>query len=350
MADDKPRQMPPFDPSVLEENLEDLYENAPCGYLSTLPSGLIAKVNETFLKWTGYRREDLLYVKRFQDLLSNGGKIFYETHYFPLLQMQGFINEIAVDFICQDGRKLPAFINSVLKKHETGEPLVIRTTVANATDRRRYEGELLLAQKKSEHLANHDSLTGLMNRKRFTERLHESIADAHRNKAQVAVLLLDLDRFKNINDTLGHHIGDLLLKEVANRLGPCVRESDTVARLGGDEFVVIQTHIRTPNSVQILAEKILKELSRPYLLQGHEIISGCSIGGATYSQGANEIDKLLQNADAAMYRAKSLGSNNYQIFSNPSLTESTVRQPTKTVCYAPMSTKNSNLFTYRKST
>jgi len=142
----------PGDP-LFEENVEDLYDNAPCGYLSALPGGLIVKVNQTFLSWTGYRREDLVGRRRFQDLLTAGGRIFHETHYAPLLRMQGVVREIAVDLACPDGRRLPALINSVLKKDEEGTPLLVRTTVFNATDRKEYERELLRERQRAEQEA-----------------------------------------------------------------------------------------------------------------------------------------------------------------------------------------------------
>jgi len=135
---------------LFEENAEDLYENAPCGYLSALPDGIIVKVNQTFLTWTGYRREDLVGRKRFQDLLTPGGRIFHETHYAPLLRMQGEVREIAVEVVCADGRRLPALINSVLKKDEAGTPRLSRTTVFNATDRKEYERELLRERQRAE--------------------------------------------------------------------------------------------------------------------------------------------------------------------------------------------------------
>jgi PAS domain S-box-containing protein len=136
-----------------EESVEDLYDNAPCGYLSALPGGLIVKVNQTFLTWTGYRREDLVGRKRFQDLLTAGGRIFHETHYAPLLRMQGAVREIAVDVVCADGRRLPALINSVLKKDGDGDPLLVRTTLFNATDRKEYERELLRERQRAEQEA-----------------------------------------------------------------------------------------------------------------------------------------------------------------------------------------------------
>ena len=132
---------------LLEESAEDLYEHAPCGYLSAFPDGIIAKVNETFLAWTAYDREDLVGRKRLSDLLATGDRMYYETHYAPLLRMQGTVREIAVEIVCANGRRLPALINSVLKSDETGTPLLSRTTVFDASDRRKYERELLRARK-----------------------------------------------------------------------------------------------------------------------------------------------------------------------------------------------------------
>ncbi len=134
----------------VDECAEDLYENAPCGFLSSLPDGTIVKVNQTLLAWTGYRRSDLIGRTRFSQLLSAGGRIFYETHYAPLLHMQGAVKEIALDLVCADGRQLPVLVNSVLKQDKTRGPGVIRTTVFDATDRRRYEQELLAARQRAE--------------------------------------------------------------------------------------------------------------------------------------------------------------------------------------------------------
>ncbi|HEX5719523.1 MAG TPA: ATP-binding protein [Thermoanaerobaculia bacterium] len=146
-----PPDVPP--PDLIDESAEDLYDNAPCGYISALPDGTILKVNQTFLDWTGHRREDLVGRKRFQDLLTAGGRIFHETHYAPLLRMQGTVREIAVDIIRADGVRLPALINSVLKKDEDGNPLLTRTTVFNATDRKEYERELVRERQKAEQAA-----------------------------------------------------------------------------------------------------------------------------------------------------------------------------------------------------
>jgi len=136
--------------ALLEDSAEDLYENAPCGYLSTLPDGTIIKVNQTFLAWTGYQREDLVSRKRFQDLLPVAGKIFHETHCAPMLRMQGFVREIALDLRCSDRRLLPVMMNSTQRSDADGKPLFNRITLFDATERRVYERELLLARRKAE--------------------------------------------------------------------------------------------------------------------------------------------------------------------------------------------------------
>ena len=134
---------------LLEESAEELYEDAPCGYLSQLPDGTIARVNRTFCTWTGYTADELVGKRRWVDLLNAGGRIFHETHYAPLLRMQGAVREIAVDVICKDGRQLPVLVNSVLKADADGNPLVTRTTVFNATDRKQYELELLRQKRRA---------------------------------------------------------------------------------------------------------------------------------------------------------------------------------------------------------
>lgn len=133
-----------------DDDPDDLYEHAPCGYLTTLPDGTIVKVNQTFLSWTGYARGELIGRRRFRDLLSAGGQMFHETHYAPLLRMQDDVHEIAFDVVCSDGRELPTLVNSRLGRSESGHPRAIRTTVFNATDRRRYENELLTARRTAE--------------------------------------------------------------------------------------------------------------------------------------------------------------------------------------------------------
>jgi PAS domain S-box-containing protein len=139
--------------TLLEESAEELYEHAPCGYLSTLPDGTLVRVNNTFVEWMGTSRDELLGGTKFQALLTIGSRIYYETHYAPLLRMQGFANEIALEVARHDGRIIPVLVNSRQKREPDGTPLFNRITLFDATDRRRYERELLLARRKAEQVA-----------------------------------------------------------------------------------------------------------------------------------------------------------------------------------------------------
>ena len=166
-----------------------------------------------------------------------------------------------------------------------------------------------------EYLAYHDGLTGLPNRSLFSKLLSQCISEAHRYERRLAVAFLDLDRFKQINDTLGHEAGDELLKEVATRLKGCVRDSDTVARLGGDEFVVLLPTLADERYAAIVAQKILAEAAKPFSLMGQEFRVTASIGISTYPQDGLDEQTLTKNADIAMYQAKAEGKNNFQFYS-----------------------------------
>jgi sigma-B regulation protein RsbU (phosphoserine phosphatase) len=139
-----------FVDALLDDDAQQLYEKAPCGYLSTTPDGTIVKVNATFLTLTGHARSDLVGKRRFVDLLTGGGRIYHETHYAPMLRMQGSAREIALDLVCADGSRLPVLVNAVLEADETGAPVVVRAAVFDATERREYERELLRAKERAE--------------------------------------------------------------------------------------------------------------------------------------------------------------------------------------------------------
>ncbi|HEX6596559.1 MAG TPA: SpoIIE family protein phosphatase [Acidimicrobiales bacterium] len=140
----------PFYSALLDDDPEELYDSAPCAYLSTLPDGVIAKVNRTFLAWTGYRREDLVGRRRLQELLALGDRVYFETHFLPMLRMQGRVREIAVQVVAEDGSRLPVLVNSVLKLDASGAPVMVRTAMFDATERRAYESELLAARLRAE--------------------------------------------------------------------------------------------------------------------------------------------------------------------------------------------------------
>ena len=171
------------------------------------------------------------------------------------------------------------------------------------------------AEKEIQKLAYYDVLTGLPNRTLFLDRLSQALAQGRREERKVGVLFLDLDRFKAINDTLGHVAGDMLLKYVARRLQGCVRQSDTVARLGGDEFVVILPGVHTEADLTAFSKKILETLSRPVRLGEKKFFTTASIGISVFPEDADDVETLIRNADIAMYAAKDRGKNTYQFFS-----------------------------------
>ena len=173
---------------------------------------------------------------------------------------------------------------------------------------------LVTAKLKMSHLAHHDFLTNLPNRIQMLERLTQSIALAQRNDRRLAVIFLDLDRFKTINDSLGHSVGDQLLQSVSRRLSQCVRTSDTVSRQGGDEFVILLSQIEHEEDAARIARKILAALAAPHVIGGRTLYIGCSIGISIYPADGLDAETLIQQADTAMYFAKQHGRNQYQFF------------------------------------
>ncbi|WP_234085860.1 EAL domain-containing protein [Azonexus sp. R2A61] len=169
------------------------------------------------------------------------------------------------------------------------------------------------SQKRIEYLATHDELTGLPNRMLFNDRLKMAISKCERNQMQLAVLFVDVDNFKLINDTMGHDIGDILIKQVAELLKLCIRAGDTVSRFGGDEFTII-FEIESPSEVVVAAQRIVDSLSQPHQLDGKQVFTTASIGISLYPDDGNDCQTLLKNADIAMYRAKERGKNNFQFF------------------------------------
>ncbi|HEV2213176.1 MAG TPA: EAL domain-containing protein, partial [Gammaproteobacteria bacterium] len=170
------------------------------------------------------------------------------------------------------------------------------------------------AEDKLREMANYDRLTGLPNRSLFLDRLAQGLAKARRANQRVAILFVDVDRFKSINDSLGHHAGDLVLRAIGKRLSACVRASDTVARLGGDEFTVLLENCQDAEFITTACERILKTVVEPISLGQTEVNLTCSIGISLYPNDGADGDLLLQNADSAMYKAKERGRNNYQFF------------------------------------
>jgi diguanylate cyclase (GGDEF)-like protein len=167
------------------------------------------------------------------------------------------------------------------------------------------------AEKKMKHLALHDNLTDLANRYLFFDRLEQAISRAHRYHHVVAILYVDLDGFKSVNDTLGHDAGDIVLREVGKRLRKCIRKTDTAARLGGDEFAVVLPDLQERQFASIVADNIQKSLEHPINVNKHRFVIGASIGISVYPDDGQKPETLLRKADAAMYRVKKNAKNNF---------------------------------------
>ncbi|OGB22437.1 MAG: hypothetical protein A3I66_03990 [Burkholderiales bacterium RIFCSPLOWO2_02_FULL_57_36] len=191
--------------------------------------------------------------------------------------------------------------------NESGEVEAVTGAARDITERKILDNEIW-------HKANYDALTGLPNRRLFRDRLEQEIKHSERSGNVIALLFIDLDHFKEVNDLLGHDAGDLLLRETAERIRSCIRETDTVARLGGDEFTVILTNVNTPDHVPVLAEKILRELANPYYISKEMAHISGSIGITVFPQDASSSEVLVRNADQAMYVAKKAGRNQYHFF------------------------------------
>ncbi|HZC78248.1 MAG TPA: diguanylate cyclase, partial [Ktedonobacterales bacterium] len=170
------------------------------------------------------------------------------------------------------------------------------------------------ASARAQHLAGHDALTGLPNRRVLEDRLSQALALSYRNRQQTAVMFIDLDRFKTINDSLGHGVGDALLKEVAQRLVKQLRVGDSICRIGGDEFVVVLPEVKRSSDVASVAQKVIEQLSNPVLIEERELVVTPSIGISVFPDDGRDAETLIRNADAAMYHAKEMGRANYQFF------------------------------------
>ncbi|MBH0187632.1 MAG: GGDEF domain-containing response regulator [Nitrospira sp.] len=216
----------------------------------------------------------------------------------PIIVLSGFSDQTLAIAAVQSGAQ------DYLVKGQ-GQPELLARSIRYAIERKRAEERLT-------YLAQYDQLTGLVNRTLFRDRLIHAMARSKRLQQPMGLMLLDLDRFKAVNDTMGHDAGDQLLKVVADRLHECVREVDTVARMGGDEFTIILEGLSHEDDPVVIARRITQSLSAPFTIQDQQISIGVSIGITTYPTDDHEIDDLLRHADTAMYRAKQRGGNAFE--------------------------------------
>lgn len=416
------------------EEVEDLYNRAPCGYHSLDQDGLFIRINDTELQWLGYARDEVLGKMRFTDLLTPASLRTFQEN-FPRFKERGHVEDLEFEVVRKNGSIFTALISATAILDAEGHYLMSRSTMFDITARNRMAQELresearfrntleyapigiavvslggqfiqvnrvlcdivgysreelkklsfqsithpddlsldlanakrLLAgeissyqmekryirkdgqavwvqltgtvlrdarneplyfiaqvediterkrsQEQIRQLAYYDTLTGLANRRLMLDRLEHALDQARRFQRSLAIMYLDLDRFKQINDTLGHDVGDELLKAVASRLNACVRHGDTVTRQGGDEFVIVLPEVAHAHDAAQVAEKVLATLARPVVVGPHEIHVTTSIGIAVYPvNGTDDMLELMKKADKAMYMAKEAGRNQYRFY------------------------------------
>ena len=286
-----------FAEKIIEASLDSI--------MVTDASGKILSVNSAFTKLTGYSEEEA--IGQPASLLSSGrhDEVFYQAMWGDIAEKRMWQGEIWNKK--KNGDIYPEWLTIVQIDQDDESEHLFAAIFSDITDRK-------VSENKIHALAFFDDLTGLPNRRLFNDRFEIALSTAHRNGQQAAVLFLDLDRFKQINDSLGHKVGDELLKAVSNRLDSSVKEGDTVSRFGGDEFVILLTEMDCVNDVVSVVERISKVLSQPYDLESKKLHVTPSIGVAIYPDDGEDTDTLLKHADIAMYKAKEGGRNSYQLY------------------------------------
>jgi len=267
--------------------------------------GKIEFVNAAFEIETGYSKEEA--VGTVSSILNSGehSEEFYSQLWKVILAGDTWRGEITSR--CKDGSLRTDEVTITPVKSSFGSIEHFVAISRDVSEKKMYEERLY-------RLAHHDALTSLPNRLLFGDRLNQRLADARRRNELLAVIFLDLDHFKLINDTMGHSTGDLLLKQIAERLKNTLREVDTIARMGGDEFILIANGIKNRENAIEVAQRALAALSQACVINGREFFISASIGISLYPIDGNDVETLVRNADAAMYRAKELGRNTYQLF------------------------------------
>ncbi len=286
-----------------------VFDSTSDGIMITNKDKVILSVNPAFTQLTGYTFEES--VGQSPKILSSGvqNQEFYTSMWTSINTTGEWKGEIWNKR--KNGEQYPEWLNINRVMNKQQEITHYIGVFSDISERKRSEESLV-------YLAHSDALTGLPNRLLFMDRLHEAMNRAERYNNKVAVLFIDLDRFKCVNDSFGHAIGDLLLQEVASRLSNCIRKSDTLARVGGDEFTMILSDIQDAKDTIKVANLILKQINQPFLLEQNEVFITPSIGISIFPDDGIDIDVLLRKADTAMYRAKEL-RNQYQFHSAESM-------------------------------
>lgn len=295
--------------------LEAIFNNAGVGIALLDLWGSFIKVNDFWLSMLAYSRDEIARLK-LNDISHDDDVVENRQIYVALASGELPRHEDDLRFVRNGGRVFWGHLSMTPVKDETGYIRAIIAILQDINERKLLEGKLAA-------MAHFDALTGLPNRALFFDRLNQAVAQSKRSQGIFALMFVDLDGFKAVNDTFGHDTGDALLKAVAEQLQDCVRESDTVARMGGDEFTIILRALRGPDDAAAVAKKILSTLSAPYHLLDHECRIGASLGIVLYPQHGNSTETLLSRADDAMYAVKKAGKNAYRFAEDVTLPAST---------------------------
>jgi diguanylate cyclase (GGDEF)-like protein/PAS domain S-box-containing protein len=290
-----------------EQRYRSIFENAVEGIFQTTPEGTYLSANPALARIYGYDSPEELIASlrdiRKQLYVDASRRDEFQRRMSEESSISGFESEVyrkngEVIWISETARAVC---------DENGNVTMFEGTVEDITERKRYQVEL-------EYQASHDALTGLPNRALLNDRLQQAIQYAQRRRSGVAVAFLDLDRFKIVNDSLGHYIGDSLLKIMATRLQSCLREGDTVARQGGDEFVLLLSSHEDKSALVQIMRRVLGAVMEPFRIADQEFNVSCSIGVSVFPDDGHDAQTLLKHADSAMYKAKATGRNNFQFF------------------------------------
>ena len=289
-----------------EERYRTILENIEDGYYEVDLKGTLTFFNESLCKLSGFSRQELMGSKTSQYVDKNDfKKIFRFTK--EIYQTGRPKKHLDFQIICKDGFKRHIEISSSLIRDLAGNQMGFRGIARDVDERKKAEATIF-------HMAYHDTLTGLPNRMLFNDRLNMAISTAQRNDKKFAVMMLDLDGFKLVNDLLGHDIGDLLLQNVSYRLRSHLRRSDTVARMGGDEFMLLLPEINRKEDAEAIARKIIDSFHQSFILKDQKLRISVSIGIAIYPDNGTDFDMLKKNADIAMYKVKEKGRDNFQCY------------------------------------